>query len=160
MRKLSLLAALALVALATPARAQLSFSPVVGYDIEAEGPMVGLAFEIGAPLQGIPLTPSIRPLVEYIFFDDGTDLVDTSVIRANADLIGRFNANDTFLPYAKAGLTLEYISVSSDFAEGSDSETELSLNLGGGAEFNRVFVEGEYGLGGIEGFRIRAGYRF
>ena len=149
----------ALVLLAVPAQAQqFSFSPLVGYDLEAEGLMIGLAAEIGAPLQGIPLQPSVRPLVEYVFAD-----ADIDVIRANADLIGRFESapGAAFLPYAKAGLTLEYISV--DVPDGVDvdnSDTDLSLNIGGGAEFTRFFLEGEYGFGGIEGFRVRAGYRF
>lgn len=152
-------AALALlIALAAPAQAQLSFAPVVGYDLDAEGPSIGLAFEIGAPLTSIPLTPSFRPLVEYVFVD-GTGGADISLIRANADLLARFQAGPTaaFQPYAKAGVTVSNVSV--DGLDGSD--TDVGLNVGGGLEFTRIFVEGELGIGGTyDGFRIRGGYRF
>ena len=168
--RIPLLAALALFAL--PAQAQVAFSPIIGFDLEAEGPMIGLAFEVGAPLEGIPLQPAIRPLVEYIFADDGPgfggiDGVDLSIIRAQVDLVGRFETSpgSTFLPYAKAGAGIEYISVSVDDdlglgADFSESDTEFAVNIGGGVEFSRIFVEGGLGLTGIEGIRVRAGYRF
>ena len=168
--RITLLAALALFAL--PAQAQVAFSPIVGFDLEAEGPMIGLAFEVGAPLEGVPLRPAIRPLVEYIFADDGPGLgdvdgFDLSIIRAQVDLIARFETSpgSTFLPYAKAGAGIEYISVSfdDDLGLGDDfdsSDTEFAVNIGGGAEFSRFFVEGGLGLTGIEGIRVRGGYRF
>ena len=153
MRSLLLLSALALVALATPAKAQLSFAPMVGYDLDAEALTVGLAFELGTQLSGLPLQPAIRPSVEYVFLDG-----DATYVRADGDLIGRFNAGTSFQPYAKAGVTVEYISIDTGF--GDASNTEVGLNLGLGAEFNRLFVEGALGVGDISDLRVRAGYRF
>ena len=169
MRSLLLTAGLAL-AIAVPAQAQVSFSPVVGYDLEAEGPLVGLAFEIGAPLQNLPLTPSIRPIVEYVFGGGdsfgGVD-VNVSIIRARADLLARFDLgpDSQFSPYGFAGAGLEYIDVSIDGDLGvggfDDSDTDFIIAIGGGAEFSRFFAEADLGLsGGTEGIRVRVGYRF
>ncbi|MGB3543403.1 hypothetical protein [Rubrivirga sp.] len=168
MRSLLLAAGLAL-AIAVPAQAQTSFSPLVGYDLELSGLSVGLAFEVGAPLENLPLTPSIRPLIEYVFADDfgagfaGVD-VDTQFIRAQADLIGRFELgpDSNFSPYVKAGAGIEFARTSVEIGGVSDSNsnTELAINIGGGAEFTQFFVEGGLGLSGVEGLRIRAGYRF
>ena len=152
--RLLLLVAVTLLPFAS-AQAQVSFSPFVGYDLELEDPAIGLAFEIGAPLENLPLTPSIRPLVEYVFAGE-----NVTFIRANADLLARFTLGEesNIGPYAKAGLSLEYISVDTDFGDGSD--TDIALNIGGGAEFSSFFGELELGLGGVDGLRIRAGYRF
>ncbi len=158
MRTLALALALAAVGLAAPAQAQVSFSPLVGYDLELEGPSIGLAFEVGAPLANLPLTPSIRPLVEYVFVGDdfGSDF---TFVRANVDLLARFAAGGpAFQPYGKAGLSVEYASV--DVGTVSSSDTDVALNIGGGVEFTRFLLEGELGLGGVDGLRIRAGYRF
>ncbi|WP_420454871.1 outer membrane protein [Rubrivirga sp.] len=168
MRTFTLALVLALIGLAAPATAQVSFSPVVGFDLEAEGPLVGLAFEIGAPLENLPLTPSIRPIVEYVFADSGDfgSQVDVSIIRARGDLLARFNLgpDSNLSPYGFAGAGIEYIDVSVDGGLGggaSASETEFIIAIGGGLEFTRFFVEGDLGLsGGVEGLRVRAGYRF
>ena len=148
------LAFLGLTALGSPATAQVSFSPLVGYDIDAEGLTLGLAFELNTQLASIPLQPAIRPSIEYVFVDS-----DDTYVRFDGDLIGRFDPGTlSFLPYAKAGVTVEYISI--DTGVGDASDTEVGLNLGGGAEFNRLFLEGAVGFGDISDLRIRAGYRF
>ena len=145
------LALLGLAAVARPATAQVSFAPLVGYDIDAEALTLGLAFELNTQLTSIPLQPAIRPSVEYVFVDG-----DVTYVRADGDLIGRFAPGTlSFLPYAKAGVTVEYFD--SDL---TDSNTEVGLNLGGGAEFNRIFLEGAVGFGDISDLRVRAGYRF
>ncbi|MEM0963871.1 MAG: hypothetical protein AAGK21_15190 [Bacteroidota bacterium] len=162
------LAAVGLLALSAPTQAQVSFSPVVGFDLEAEGPLIGLAFEVGAPLENLPLTPSIRPIAEVVFGGDesfGTD-VDLTIIRARADLLARFDLgpDSNLSPYGFAGAGLEYIDVSVDTGIGGDfgdSDTEFIIAIGGGLEFTQFFAEADLGLsGGIEGLRIRAGYRF
>ncbi len=153
MRLLPLAALAALFVLAAPARAQISFAPMVGYDIDYEGLSLGVAFELGTTIPALPLQPSIRPSVEFVFVGN-----NTSVVRGDLDLIGRFSPSPGFLPYVKLGPTLEYVSV--DAPGGNGSNTEIGLNLGAGAEFNRIFLEGALGLGDISDFRIRAGYRF
>ena len=148
-----LLAAVAALALSVPAQAQVGFAPLVGYDIDAEALTVGLAFELAAPLVALPLEPAVRPSVEFIFLDG-----DATYLRVDGDLLARFDTGASFLPYGKAGLTVEYLSVDTGF--GSASNTEVGLNVGGGAEFNRVFVEGAVGFGDISDLRVRAGFRF
>ena len=145
--------ALAAVCCLAPARAQASFSPLVGYDIDAEGFTIGLAAELGTTIGALPLAPSIRPSIEYIFADS-----DVTYVRGDVDLIGRFSPSPGVQPYVKLGPTIEYVSV--DVLGSSSSNTEVGLNLGAGAEFNRLFVEGAFGLGDISELRVRAGYRF
>ena len=149
-----LLSVLSLAA-AVPASAQFGFSPMVGYDLDAEAPTVGVAVELGLAVTSLPLSPAIRPSIEYVFVDS-----DVSFVRFDADLIGRFEATPTVLPYAKAGLTVEVISVDVDGANVDNSDTDIGLNLGGGIEFSRIFVEGAVGVGSISNLRVRAGYRF
>ena len=145
---------LVLAAAAAPASAQFAFSPLVGYDIDYEAVTVGLAVELGVALTDLPLQPAIRPSIEYVFADD-----DRSIVRVDGDLIGRFEATPGILPYAKAGVTAEFVSFDNDVTSGDDSDTDIGLNLGGGVDFNRIFVEGAVGIN-VSSFRVRAGYRF
>lgn len=151
MRSLSAFALLAL--LAAPASAQISFAPMLGYDIDAEALTLGVAFELGTTIPALPLAPSIRPSVEYVFADG-----DVTYVRADVDLVGRLQSTPQVQPYVKLGPTIEFVSF--DVAGESESNTEVGLNIGGGLEFNRVFVEGALGIGDISDLRIRAGYRF
>lgn len=130
---------LALVLLAVPARAQVTFSPTVGYDERGDAPTIGLAFDIAVPIVGSPVQPSVRPLVEYVFGPN-----DLDVVHANLDLIARFRASPyaTMAPYAKGGLALTYVS-----EERFEDETEVSVQIGGGLEVSRLFAEGEYAFG-------------
>ncbi len=147
--------------LAAPASAQISFAPLLGYDIDYESLTLGVAFELGTQLPSLPLQPSIRPSVEYVFGESeeiaGVD-VGSSAVRVDVDLVGRLAATPQFQPYLKLGPTIEFLMV--DVGNDSETNTEVGLNLGGGLEFNRVFVEGALGLGDISDVRIRAGYRF
>lgn len=159
--RLTLLASLAAVALAAPASAQISFAPMIGYDIDYEAAMIGLGFEFALPQNAVPLTVAVRPSVEYLFLGDGSDLggIDQSVFRVNGDLIGRFGQPGPALsPFVKAGLGLEVASF--DTGTVSDTNTEVGLNLGAGAEYNRFFGEATLGVGNISSTRIGIGYRF
>ena len=142
---------------AAPAQAQVSFAPTVGYDERGQAPTLGLALEAGAPLYGVPLQPSVRALVEYVFGQEDTfsrDPID--VIHANLDLIGRFGGGYSALsPYAKGGLALTSIS-----GRRLDPDVEVAASLGGGLEASRFFAEGEYAFGDFGGIRARVGYRF
>ena len=137
MRSLLLTAGLVL-AMAVPAQAQISFSPVVGYDLEADGPSIGLAFEVGGPLQSIPLAPSIRPLIEYVFIDAPTG-ADFTFIRGNVDLIGRLalGAQSQFAPYAKAGVSIEYFDSGVD-VQGLTAPTPTSRSTSARAQRSRT----------------------
>jgi hypothetical protein len=156
MRKLLLVAALVgLASASTPARAQLHFSPMVGYDIDYEAFTVGLAFELGLTPGILPLQAAIRPSAEYVFVDN------VDLFRVNGDLIGRFSPPAAPIsPYAKAGVNAEFASIN-DCPDAVDcSSTEVGLGLGGGVLFNSLFVEGTLGIGDISDFRVTAGYRF
>ena len=148
----ALLLALTAATLAPVASAQVSFAPFVGYDERGEAPMVGLAVEAGVPLYGSPVAPSARALVEYVFAD-----ADLDVVHVNLDAVARFGAGygGGLAPYGKGGLTLTLVA-----PEFEDSVTELGLNVGGGVEVSRFFVEGEYAFGEFDGLRGRVGYRF
>ncbi len=161
MRPFALALTLSLVGLAAPSQAQVSFSPTVGYDLDnpfGDGLSVGLAFELSTQLASLPLQPAIRPAVEYVFVDAD----DVTFVRANVDLLGRFSpmSGGAFLPYAKAGVTIEYFNLDTAVFGFDSSDTDVSLNVGGGVEFTRFFLEGELGLGGYSDLRLRAGYRF
>jgi hypothetical protein len=162
MRPSLLLAVLGLFLAAAPARAQLHFSPMVGYDIDYEAFMAGLAFELALTPGILPVQAAIRPSVEYVFTsDDEIAGFDSSidVFRVNGDLIGRFSPPAAPLsPYGKAGVALEFISF--EILDESESETEVGINLGAGVLFNSFFVEGTLGLLDVSDFRIAAGYRF
>src|SRR5690606_10405835 len=159
MRTTLLLAVLGLALAATPARAQLGFSPMVGYDIDYEGFMVGLGFELGLTPGLLPIQAAIRPSAEYVFVDN------VDLFRINGDLIGRFSPPAAPIsPYGKAGVAFEFASINDcEDIPGIDidcSSTEVGINLGGGVLFNNLFVEGTLGLMDISDFRIAAGYRF
>ena len=146
-----LLLAAAVLALAAPSRAQVSFIPMAGYDIDYEALQIGLGAELGVTPGLLPFRASIRPSVEYVFVGDGVDL-----IRFNGDLIGRFAlVGVPFRPYGKAGLAVEYLS-----ADGGGSNTDLGLNIGAGAEFDRLLAEVTLGIGDISSARIGVGYKF
>jgi hypothetical protein len=146
--RLLLLAAL-VVAVAAPARAQLGFIPMAGYDIDYEAPMVGLGFEIGLTPGILPFAAAIRPSAEYVFVDN------VDLFRVNGDLIGRFGAPGVpFAPYGKAGVGVEFSS-----SDGG-SHTYVGANLGAGLEYNRFLVEGTLGIGDISSGRVAVGYRF
>ena len=144
--------ALALALTAVPASAQVSFSPTVGYDQRGNAPTIGLAFDVAAPVYGLPVQPSVRPLVEYVFGPN-----DLDVVHANLDLIARVRASPyaTAAPYVKGGLALTYVA-----EEGFEDETDVAFSLGAGLEVSRLFAEGEYAFGDYDGARLRLGVRF
>lgn len=159
----ALLALLVLLFAAAPARAQLGFSPMVGYDIDYEAFMVGLGFELGLTPGFLPVSAAIRPSIEYVFLDE-IEGVNADLFRVNGDLIGRFGAPGVPLsPYGKAGVAIEFASLDSEVCDDLDldcSSTEVGINLGGGVVFNSLFVEGTLGLLDVSDFRLAVGYRF
>lgn len=158
MRSMLLLAVLGLFLAAAPARAQITFMPMVGYDIDYEAFQVGLGFEFGITPGILPISLGIRPSVEYVFVDEIAN-VNADLFRVNGDVIGRLSPPLAPLGfYGKAGVGVEFISV--EVAGVSDSNTEVGANLGGGVIFNNFFVDGTLGLGDISDFRINVGYRF
>ncbi len=145
-----LLLVVAALALAAPSRAQVSFIPMAGYDIDYEALQVGLGFEFAVTPGILPFAASVRPSAEYVFVDNG------DVVRLNGDIIGRFSlVGVPFRPYGKAGVAVELQN-----PEIGDSNTEVGLNLGAGAEFSRLLAEVTLGIGNVSSARIGVGYRF
>ena len=137
MKKLALFAlALAATFAAPRAEAQFSLLPYIGYNTEDDtGFQVGIGTDFVAPFNIANLDLSIRPSVEYQFFDlpDGVD-VDVTALQFNGDVVARFAGSPTLQPYGGAGIALFYQSF--DDGDDSDSDTELGFNLFGGAEFS------------------------
>lgn len=128
--------------LAAPVRAQSAFVPYVGYNIEDEDFILGLAFRLGLPIQS-QVGLSLQPGVEYQFA--GID--DLTVAQFNADVLAHFRSSPSITPYAGAGIGILYLSA------GDESETEFGLNLLGGVEFSdtaagRPFVQGRFSTRG------------
>ena len=130
---ISLFALAALVAAATPAKAEdvppgtnyIGVAPRVGVQINHEAQFVlGAEGRFGV----VQITPmvrlDIRAVFDYLFQSDFT-IFDTA-----GDAIFSFDIkNELFEPYAIAGLNVYYVS---GFGA---SDTRLGLNLGGGAKF-------------------------
>jgi len=150
MRKLFLIALLFAFALpftAQKAQAQFTLMPYLGYNLDAEGFLVGIGGEFAAPFEISNLILSVRPSVEYTFTDSfggiGIDSDDVSVtfIQINGDVIADFSTpGATIAPFAGAGLAIVSTSVDIDGIDCDDfgldcSSTDFGLNLLGGVTF-------------------------
>ena len=152
--RLFLLLAAAVAVSAAPARAQISFVPMAGYDVDVEALQFGLGFEYALSPGVLPFTAGVRPGIHYVFADG-----DVNYLRIPVELIGRFSAPGLpVAPYGKAGAVIEFISV--DVLGESVSNTEVGLALGAGAEFNRFLGEVTLGVGDVSSLQLTAGYRF
>lgn len=118
--------------------------------------------------------------VEAIGIQGGATYAFTEEIRGAADVIIFFpdnydwwelNVNGHYLFYAEEGISvyalagLNYATLSIDLGQfGSASDSELGLNLGGGAEFGvdfaNVYVEVKYVLGNADQLGLSGGLRF
>jgi hypothetical protein len=151
---LSALFALALLAAVPQAQAQtdLSIGPRVGYETDSENFFIGGDARIG--VETFPVR--INPTFDYFFVDGNITLFQ---ITGNA--LYEFGIdNTTFTPYAGAGLSYLRSSI------GNVSNSDVGLNLLGGAEFTNVggfvpFVQGEFVVGGnASPFKITGGLLF
>ncbi|MEX2456358.1 MAG: outer membrane beta-barrel protein, partial [Balneolaceae bacterium] len=109
--------------------------------------------DLGIRVDGYyPLTPEIRAGGDFTFYFPKSDSgVDFTVWELN------FNGNyilleeDEFTLYGLAGINITGFTVS--FDDDSNSDTEIGLNLGGGAEYPLDFADlfGEIKFGGLGG---------
>ncbi|MEO1629907.1 MAG: hypothetical protein AAFU38_03955 [Bacteroidota bacterium] len=172
MRKLFTALTLALcVSFAAPqAQAQFSLFPYIGYNIDAEGFLIGIGGEFVAPFEISNLDLTIAPSVEYVFTEDfedpfGNADVSTSIIQINGDVIARFNPQGSFVPYAGAGLAIVIFSVEQDISGFDASDTDIGINILGGAAFPGVlgfgdpFVQGRITLAGDTAIALIGGVR-
>jgi hypothetical protein len=134
-----------------------------GATIGGAGPRVGVSidpdqFVFGGQLIIGELAPDLTfdPSLEFGFGDNVT------VIAMNLDMHYHFTVEGSaWRPYAGAGLGLAFIEVD----EGGGSDTEVGLNLVGGAGVptqsgNRFFGELRLGLGDIPEVKLIAGWNF
>ena len=129
---------------ANQVQAQFSLIPYAGYNTEdGLGFLVGIGAEFDAPFALGNLTLGIQPGIEYV----STDLDGFSYLQLDGNIIARFGApGASIVPYAGAGLAVAFLSFdASDDFPGADSasDTELGLNLLGGAIFSGALSFGD-----------------
>jgi len=162
----------ALFFLAVPAQdanAQVKIGPRVGIDVgdDLDSPFIGA--EVRFLAGDLPVT--FVGSFDYYFIDDETITFGGQTVEAdNSAFTLDFNAlymfgidNEAFTPYAGGGLGITR--GSTDFNGESESNTEVNLNVVGGAEFPldavTPFVQAQFGIGGdFERFNIAGGILF
>jgi hypothetical protein len=148
MRKSLLLPALCLLLalLVTPARAQVSvdLGPRIGLPLgdlsDADASLfIGADARITTPSLPVVLNPSFD-----FYFTDDPEGIDRSIFAVDLNALYEFGVeNVAFTPYAGGGLAITRLSVDSEGVDtpfgpvggGSVSDTEIGLNLIGGARF-------------------------
>ena len=151
MRTSLLFAALAAFVLAPSASAQASgFMPYLGYNLDTENILLGVGYRFGVPLEA-PVVLAAQPTIEYQFESDIT------ILQADANLVAQLSASPALAPYVGAGLGV--LIVDSEF---TDANTELGLNLLGGAVFNptgfgQPFAQVRYSTAGPDALTLAGG---
>ncbi|SHF49871.1 hypothetical protein SAMN05443144_109102 [Fodinibius roseus] len=124
----------------------------IAYGTEAEA----IGVQIGAKYA---FTPEISGAADFTYFFP--DVIDWWEINANGHY--HFYAEEGTRVYGLAGLN--YATLSYDMGSlGSASDSEVGLNIGGGAEFAMdfadIYTELKYVLGSTDQLGISAGLRF
>jgi hypothetical protein len=137
------------------------------FDISKYGARLGFSsnpdqFTLGAYAQLGELAPhlSMRPSVDLGFGDSVFSLI------LNADLQYAFVVGSALAPFVGAGLGVAYYSfdVPSDYV-GDDSETDVGLNVYGGAEmdlgdYKSGYLEARIGIDEMPDFKLTLGFGF
>lgn len=139
------------------AEAQTSFEigPKVGYEVgDFESAFLGADVRIGTPA----LPVKVNPYFDYYFLEN--DNVSLSQFGANA--LYEFGiANQTFTPYAGAGLAISRFSYDNP---NIDSSTDAGLNLIFGSRFGfgqiRPFAQAQVTVGSPDFFSLAGGILF
>ena len=127
------------------ARAQFQLGARGGYDLETDDALIGVEARFGLNNPALPLI--IAPAFDYYFLD----IDDASFYELDLNVLYPFGINNqTFTPYAGAGLGVGFLSF--DDGDESETDTDLGLNLVGGAVFGfggiRPFAQARLKLGG------------
>jgi opacity protein-like surface antigen len=130
--------------------------PRVGYDIDQLNELF-VGADVRLDVATLPVI--INPAFDY-YFVDGFDLYQLSI-----NALYTFGINNTaFTPYVGGGLGITRTSVDTgvDFIDGSN--TDIGLNIVGGAEFGfgnlRPFVQAQLTLGDVDLTTIAGGVLF
>lgn len=123
----------------------------IAYGTEAEA----IGIQAGAKYA---FTPEISGAADFtIYFPEHMDMW---ALNANAHY--DFFAEDNITVYGLGGLN--YTTMSVDFGGGSISDSDVGLNLGGGAEFGvdfaNIYTELKYVLGSTDQLVLAGGLRF
>ena len=147
---------LATLGLSTSATAQNRIGITGGFDVDNDGPYVGLTFR--RPSVSLPIT--FAPGVEATFADDLTR------VQGNLDGLFSFPGN-SFSPYIGAGLALAYNTYDNNKSNDGDSEVGVGANFLFGTEFQtrarfRPFLQIRATAGGeaVSGLQIGGGLLF
>ena len=143
------------------AQTQLEIGPRLGYELdELEALSVGA--DVRASTVALPF--QINGTFDFYFPDEDDFGGDISLFQLTLNGLFEFNVNNqVFTPYFGPGLSLTRISAEAGPFE--NSESELGLNLVGGAEFGfgnlRPFAQAQFTVGGdIEPLLIVGGLLF
>lgn len=147
---------------AAQAQAQIEIGPRVGYEVD-ELEALSIGGDIRASTVALPF--QINGTFDYYFLDED-DFGGVDVNMFQLTLNGLFELginNQVFTPYFGPGISLTR--VSADAGPFEDSDSELGLNLVGGAEFGlgnlRPFVQAQFTVGGdIEPVSVVGGLLF
>lgn len=159
---LALVAAAVPVAVSAQTAAARPFNLGAQANFETEGSNfgIGVRYEnsLNRLVQNLPLRAAAS--FDYFFIDNVT------YFEINANVLYSFTmANSPVTPYAGGGLNYARMSVDFGPPIGSQSNSDVGLNLVGGVQFRSMgslkpFVEGRFELGGGENFIITAGLLF
>lgn len=153
----------ALLFLAIPtqeAQAQVKLGPKVTLSVGDISDFGG-DFAIGADVRFLAgdLPVTFNGVFDYYFADD-----PFNVFTIDFNALYMFGIdNEAFTPYAGGGLGITRLSTDSEFSD--FSQTEVNLNIVGGAEFPldsfTPFVQAQFGVGGdVDRFNIAGGLLF
>jgi outer membrane immunogenic protein len=159
MRKLLWSVALVgMLAAPTAVQAQLEAGPILAYydDLEAIGVGAFIAIPVPQLAEGFAIVPDFT-----WYFPDGFDYFEV-----NGDLAYFFPvaADAPVMPFAFAGLNIARMSVDFGGTIGSQSNTDVGLNLGGGVQFAagsiNPFAGAKFAIQDGTGFVIFGGLGF
>ena len=146
------------------AQAQIELGPRLGLDIAGDVEEFFLGADARFAVGGWPVL--LNGVLDWYFVDDnflGATDVDASFLQLSFKALYEFGVdNETFTPYAGAGIGINRSSVS--IGNVDDSNTELGVNIIGGATFGfgnlKPFAQAQLSFGDVELFTLAGGLLF
>ena len=131
-----------------------AWGPRVGFSSDPDQLLFGGQLDLGNLAPDLTLTPN----AEIGFGDDATTFALSGDLHYHFRLQG-----SPWRPYVGGGITFIHISV--DTPVGDVSDTEVGASILGGAivptqSGSRFFVEGKFGLGDVQDFKLLVGWNF
>ena len=139
------------------AQTQIDIGPRLGFDIAGDVEEFFIGFDSRFAFPSLPV--SLNGSFDY-YFDDVFDFWQLS-----ANALYEFGVdNQTFTPYAGAGLGISRVSAGDGLFDAEASETDLGLNVVGGAIFGvgslKPFAQAQITFGDFDLFTIAGGILF